>query len=94
LTYADIILPLPLEGYFTYAVPAELQDKVQFGMRVLVPFGAKKHYIGIVASLHDKKPEGFEVKPLEQVLDDYPILLESQFRLWKWIADYYMSPIG
>jgi primosomal protein N' (replication factor Y) len=85
---------LPLEGYFTYAVPAELQDKVQFGMRVLVPFGAKKHYIGIVASLHDKKPEGFEVKPLEQVLDDYPILLESQFRLWKWIADYYMSPIG
>ncbi len=94
MTYADIILPLPLEGYFTYAVPAELQDKVQFGMRVLVPFGAKKHYIGIVASLHDKKPEGFEVKPLEQVLDDYPILLESQFRLWKWIADYYMSPIG
>jgi primosomal protein N' (replication factor Y) len=94
LTYADIILPLPLEGYFTYAVPAELQDKVQFGMRVLVPFGAKKHYIGIVASLHDKKPEGFEVKPLEEVLDDYPILLESQFRLWKWIADYYMSPIG
>ena len=94
MTYADIILPLPLEGYFTYAVPAELQDKVQFGMRVLVPFGAKKHYIGIVASLHDKKPEGFEVKPLEQVLDDYPILLESQLRLWKWIADYYMSPIG
>ena len=94
MTYADIILPLPLEGYFTYAVPAELQDKVQFGMRVLVPFGAKKHYIGIVASLHDKKPEGFEVKPLEQVLDDYPILMESQFRLWKWIADYYMSPIG
>ena len=94
MTYADIILPLPLEGYFTYAVPAELQDKVQSGMRVLVPFGAKKHYIGIVASLHDKKPEGFEVKPLEQVLDDYPILLESQFRLWKWIADYYMSPIG
>ena len=47
-----------------------------------------------MASLHDKKPEGFEVKPLEQVLDDYPILLESQFRLWKWIADYYMSPIG
>ena len=94
MTYADIILPLPLEGYFTYAVPAELQDKVQFGMRVLVPFGAKKHYIGIVASLHDKKPEGFEVKPLEEVLDDYPILLESQFRLWKWIADYYMSPIG
>ena len=94
MTYADIILPLPLEGYFTYAVPAELQDKVQSGMRVLVPFGAKKHYIGIVASLHDKKPEGFEVKPLEQVLDDYPILLESQLRLWKWIADYYMSPIG
>ena len=94
MTYADIILPLPLEGYFTYAVPAELQDKVQFGMRVLVPFGAKKHYIGIVASLHDKKPEGFGVKSLEQVLDDYPILLESQFRLWKWIADYYMSPIG
>ncbi len=89
-----MILPLPLDGYFTYAVPEELEDRVETGKRVLVPFGRSKHYIGIAALLHQRKPEGYEVKNVEQVLDDTPILLESQFRLWKWIADYYMSPIG
>ena len=94
MSYADIILPLPLNGYFTYAVPAAMQNSMVSGMRVLVPFGRNKFYVGIVARLHEQKPEGYAVKDIAQVIDQTPVLLESQFRLWKWIADYYMSPIG
>ena len=93
-TFADIILPLPLEGVFTYGVPATMRPQVRQGLRVLVPFGQKKKYVGIVASLHDRKPEGYQVKDILQVIDQQPILLPAQFRLWSWIADYYMSPIG
>ena len=94
MSYADIILPLPLDGYFTYAVPQQLTGSVCEGMRVLVPFGRNKQYVGIVASLHDRKPEGYEVKDILQLMDDRPILLPVQLQLWQWIADYYMSPIG
>ena len=94
MSYADIILPLPLNGYFTYAVPAAMQNSMVSGMRVLVPFGRNKFYVGIVARLHEQKPGGYVVKDIAQVIDQTPVLLESQFRLWKWIADYYMSPIG
>ena len=94
MTYADIILPVPLDGTFTYAVPAEMEGQVQRGMRVLVPFGKSKSYVGIVATVHNQKPEGYEVKPLTLLIDERPILLESQLRQWQWISDYYMSPIG
>ncbi|MGX8695776.1 MAG: DEAD/DEAH box helicase, partial [Prevotella sp.] len=94
MKYADVILPLPLDGLFTYAVPAAVEGILQRGMRVLVPFGRSKSYVGIVSRLHDEKPEGYAVKPLSVVMDDAPVLLESQLRQWEWIADYYMSPIG
>ena len=94
MTYADVILPLPLEGYFTYSLPQALQGHVQVGVRVLVPFGKSKHYVGLVARLHDEKPMDYEVKPISLLMDEKPILLESQLRQWEWIADYYMSPIG
>jgi len=92
--YADIILPLPLDGYFTYAVPAELQSQCRVGVRVMVPFGRSKTYVGVLARLHDTKPTGYQVKSILQVLDLEPILLPAQLKLWQWIADYYMSPIG
>ena len=94
MTYADIVLPLPLNSFFTYAVPPSLQHSVAWGMRVLVPFGNNKFYVGIVVRLHDQKPEGYAVKDIAQAMDQAPVLLESQFRLWTWIADYYMSPVG
>ncbi len=94
MTYADVILPVPLNGFFTYAVPFAMQMGIARGCRVLVPFGRGKHYVGMVARLHDEKPLGYEVKEIEQLLDREPILLPSQFKLWEWIADYYMSPIG
>ena len=94
MKYADVILPVPLDGLFTYSVPADMEGQVQRGMRVLVPFGKSKSYVGIVSRLHDVKPEGYTVKPIAQLMDAAPILLESQLQLWEWISDYYMSPIG
>lgn len=94
MNYADVILPLPLDGYFTYSIPPSLAASVLVGVRVLVPFGRSKNYVGIIARLHDEAPEGYEVKNLQQVLDIQPILLPQQLRLWHWIAEYYMSPVG
>ena len=92
--FADVILPLPLDGLFTYSVPPSLQPLVCQGLRVLVPFGKSKTYVGLVAKLHDCQPEGYQVKDLLKLLDSQPILLPHQLQLWQWIADYYMSPIG
>lgn len=105
MTYANIILPLPLDGYFTYGVPDALASRVQNGMRVTVPLGKSKTYVGIVAEYPVDVPKSAEevaqqgkkkivYKNIADVLDDTPILLPQQLRLWKWIADYYMSPIG
>lgn len=90
--YADIILPVPLTGLFTYAVPDGMS--VGIGMRVLVTFGRSKTYLGIVARLHNDKPKDYQVKPITQVVDTAPIITDTQLKLWQWIADYYMSPIG
>ena len=92
MTYADIILPVPLHATFTYSVPEGMC--VGEGMRVLVSFGRNKKYVGIVDRLHHDKPEYYEVKPLRQVMDPIPIVNPSQLKLWHWIADYYLSPIG
>lgn len=105
MTYANIILPLPLEGYFTYAVSEGLAPQIQVGVRVTVPLGKSKTYVGIVAEYPVDVPKPVEevarqgkkkivYKNIADVLDDTPILLPQQLRLWKWIADYYMSPIG
>ena len=92
--FVDVILPLPLDGTFTYAVPPQMEKQTAFGCRVLVPFGRGKQYVGVIARQHDQQPEGYEVKDILQVIDAQPILLPGQYRLWQWIADYYMSPIG
>ena len=92
--FTDIILPLPLDGVFTYSVPQSLEGQVIRGVRVLVPLGRNKTYVGIISEVHDKKPEGYQTKDILQVLDSCPILLDAQLHLWQWIADYYMAPIG
>lgn len=94
MKYADLILPVPLQGTFTYALPDSMQSIVKVGMRVLVPFGRNKTYLGVVDRLHDEPPKGYEVKPINQLMDTEPIVTEQQLRLWHWIADYYLSPIG
>ena len=92
--FVDVILPLPLDGFFTYSVPQQLEQQVGVGRRVLVPFGRNKTYVGIIADIHNQSPEGYQTKDILQVMDFSPILLDTQLKLWKWIADYYMSPIG
>ena len=93
--FVDVILPLPLDGLFTYSVPQPWGGEVKIGIRVLVPFGRSKTYVGIVAKTHKGPlPSDIQIKDILQVLDAEPILLDSQLRLWQWIADYYMSPIG
>ena len=93
MRYVDVILPLPLDGLFTYTLPDALEDKVQTGMRVLVPLGRSKTYTAMVLRLHDQEP-AFKTREVLQVLDTQPMLLAEQMRLWLWVADYYMSPLG
>lgn len=91
--YVDVILPLPLEGTFTYSVPEPMVAQVRMGVRVLVPLGRSKTYTAMAVRLHNEKPE-FETRPIIQVIDAEPVLIEQQLRLWQWISTYYMSPIG
>lgn len=93
MKYVDVILPLPLPGMFTYSVHEGMEGCVVFGKRVLVPLGKSKKYIAMVVKVHQEKPS-FKVKPIEQVLDATPTLLDRQYRLWSWISNYYMSPLG
>ena len=92
MMYADVILPVPLQGLFTYTVPEGMT--VGEGMRVLVGFGRSKTYVGLVARVHHVKPQGYEVKPIQQQIDQQPIVTPQQLQLWHWISDYYLSPIG
>ena len=93
MRYVDVILPLPLDGTFTYSIPEGMEEKVVPNMRVLVPLGKSKKYIAMVVDVHSEKPE-FTCKPIEAVLDEYPSLLPQQMRLWQWISEYYMAPLG
>lgn len=71
-----------------------MDGQVQVGSRVLVQFGKKKYYTGIVESVHSDAPQGYEVKPLMAILDSSPIVRYPQLKLWRWIADYYLCSPG
>lgn len=94
MLYADVIVPLPLQDSYTYSIPSELESSLKRGCRVLVPFGRSKSYVGIVRAIHTKVPQGYEVKPIKECLDTQPIVTETQFRFWEWIAQYYVCPLG
>lgn len=91
--YVDVILPLPLEGTFTYSLPEAMADKVCLGVRVLVPLGKSKTYTAMAVRVHEDAPE-FKTRDILQVIDTEPVMLERQMRLWQWIATYYMSALG
>lgn len=92
--YVDVLLPLPLANWYTYSLPESLEGQVQTGSRVIVSFGRKKFYTALVANVHYCPPEGYEIKDVTEVLDTRPILLPQQFRLWKWMASYYLCTMG
>ena len=91
--FADILLPLALENTLTYGIPTDLQLAV--GQRVVVPLGKRKRYTGIVTRLHDEAPaEGVELKYVEEVVDEAPLLLPAQLQFWEWLANYYICTKG
>ena len=91
--FADILLPLALENTLTYGISADLQLAV--GQRVVVPLGKRKRYTGIVTRLHDEAPaEGVELKYVEEVVDEAPLLLPAQLQFWEWLANYYICTKG
>ena len=92
--FVNVILPIPLERHFTYTVTDVEAEGLQTGMRVAVPFGKSKVYTGIVSAVHQEAPQIYEAKPIEQILDEEPLVCEQQLKFWKWIASYYMCTEG
>lgn len=93
--FADLILPLPLANYYTYRVPVDFRLKIKSGIRVIVQFGSRKFYSALVYRLHENAPAGdFEIKDIDAILDEEPVIDQKQLRLWEWIASYYCCTLG
>src|SRR4051812_32198227 len=83
--FAEVIVPLYLPKTLTWSIPEEYRDKIKPGCRVEVQVGKAKRYAGIVKLVHAKAPQNFEPKPLLSLLDEEPVLYETQLQLWNWI---------
>ena len=92
--FAEIIIPLAIPKTYTYSIPVDMVDFAVPGVRVEVVFGRQKRYAGIIKSITTIAPQGFEPKPILQVLDAEPVLYPQQLKLWNWIANYYMCSEG
>ena len=93
--YVNVLVPLPLAGAFTYRLSDGRIADVQVGSRVVVPFGPKRRYTGIVTQVDVPEPSGgIAVKDVLAVMDPEPLILPSQLALWRWIADYYLCTEG
>ncbi|MFP5471566.1 MAG: primosomal protein N' [Bacteroidia bacterium] len=92
--FVDVIIPLAVPNTYTYRVPFELNEAVMVGQRVIIQFGKKKLYTAVVINVHEQAPQKYTAKYLEAVLDESPIVNETQLKLWQWIADYYCCTIG
>jgi primosomal protein N' (replication factor Y) (superfamily II helicase) len=92
--FADILLPLPLKGTFTYRVPKSLDGEIQVGQRAVVPFGRNKVYAGLVKRVHTDPPKAFQARYIDSLLDIMPVVTPMQFRFWEWLSDYYMCSQG
>jgi primosomal protein N' (replication factor Y) len=89
--YCEVALPVPLDHTFTYGV--RLGQRPQRGARVIAPFRNEK-LIGVVTAIDAKPPAEVEVKYLEAVLDEEPLLSDHLLELAEWIAQYYLAPLG
>ena len=92
--FAEVLLPLAVQGSFTYRIPEDISKEINIGSRVLVPFGRKKIYTAIVILTHDQEPQGYRVKNIMSLLDPRPILRHPQLKFWQWISDYYLCTMG
>lgn len=94
LYYIDVLLPIPVKGTFTYKINSNEAIYLKEGMRVSVPFGKRKLYAGLVIKIHNTPPEIYEAKEIDGILDNQPIVLKSQLKLWEWMSNYYMCTNG
>ena len=94
MLFAEVLLPVPIAGTFTYRVPAEMEKALGVGHRVIVPFGRRKSYTGIVSALTPIEPKGYEVKEIMMRVDDHPVVRHPQLKFWNWVADYYLCTPG
>jgi len=93
--YADVILPLPLGDLFTYRVPPAFLPNIKVGVRVIVQFGARKFFSALVYRLHHNMPVGsFDIKDIDAILDQEPVVTPAQIILWEWMVDYYCCTLG
>lgn len=93
-TFVDVILPLALANTYTYALPDEFAAKACVGMRVIVPFGARKLHTALIHSFHSRQPENFDPKPVLALLDDSPVIGVHQLDFWAWLSTYYNCKLG
>ncbi len=93
-TYATVILPIAVPKAYTYIVPADMIPKLEVGKRVEVQFGKSKLYAALVADIHSRPPEAYRPKPILHIIDEQPVVLPWQIRLWQWMASYYACTIG
>ncbi|MBN1415520.1 MAG: primosomal protein N' [Bacteroidales bacterium] len=92
--YIDVILPLPLQGLFTYQIADHQLSDAKPGVRVVVPVGKKRLYTALIHHVHQQKPQDYMVRPVHALLDSEPVINDLQLKLWEWIADYYMCTLG
>lgn len=91
--FVEVILPFHLKGTFTYRVPSELENSIAKGKRVMVSFGSRHLYTGLIYRLHGNSPSN-KLKEIIDILDEEPIFSEQQIEVWEWISEYYMASIG
>ncbi len=92
-TFAEIAVPLPLPAPLTYEIPPELALLAQAGVRAKVRVG-KRRLTGLILALHDRRPEGFEIRPIEEIVDLEPVIPADLLELARFAAEYYLAPIG
>ncbi|HEV8512902.1 MAG TPA: primosomal protein N', partial [Cyclobacteriaceae bacterium] len=92
--FAELVIPVPIDKLFTYRVPASMNKQIKVGQRAIVQFGAKKIQTGIVLRLHNQPPVDYEAKYILEILDEDEVIYDQQFKLYQWMASYYMCTLG
>ena len=94
LRFLEVILPVPLPGTFTYSYTESTFSEPKIGSRVIVQFGKRKIYTGIIADIHDQPPASYEPKEIMDLVDEVPIVTHTQLQFFDWISRYYMCTLG
>lgn len=90
---ANIILPFPLNDTYTYYVPQVMEEHIYVGQRVIVSFGVKRFFTGIVYSFGEASNVA-DLKPIAEIIDNKPIVSQNQLLYWRRLADYYICSLG